>query len=434
MLPTISPEQQQVITELENNHNVIVNSVAGSGKTTSNLHIAQYFSTQKILLLTYNAKLKIETREKIDALQYKNIETHSYHSFCVKYYDSSCYTDSEIIALLKKNTLCKKSFHYDLIILDEAQDISPVYFRLICKIFQDNQIRNPQMVVLGDEKQSIFDFNKADQRFLTLADQIFLFNDKSWKTCKLSQSFRITFEMSEFINHILLKSNRIVSKKISQVKPRYVIGNSFGDMIFKEIEYYLEMGYFAKDIFILTPSINKKEKSPIRILENKLVFSTFHQSKGLERKVVLVINFDNSYFQYYKKKANPFVCPNELYVATTRSLEHLSLIHHYENEFLPFLNVEELPRYCTLVQLCKMKTGKKKELTAATENQIAVCDLMKHLPQDVLDDCYNMLNIETIKAASKCINIPVKTKQRAIWNGSKEEKEEKNEVGGRRTY
>ena len=388
MLPTISPEQQQVITELENNHNVIVNSVAGSGKTTSNLHIAQYFSTQKILLLTYNAKLKIETREKIDALQYKNIETHSYHSFCVKYYDPSCYTDSEIIALLKKNTLCKKSFHYDLIILDEAQDISPVYFRLICKIFQDNQVRNPQMVVLGDEKQSIFDFNKADQRFLTLADQIYLFNDKSWKTCKLSQSFRITFEMSEFINHILLKSNRIVSKKISQVKPRYVIGNSFGDMIFKEIEYYLEMGYFAKDIFILTPSINKKEKSPIRILENKikmnrpdipvfiptgddsvldkeilenkLVFSTFHQSKGLERKVVLVINFDNSYFQYYKKKANPFVCPNELYVATTRSLEHLSLIHHYENEFLPFLNVEELPRYCTLVQLCKMKTGKKR--------------------------------------------------------------------------
>ena len=63
-------------------------------------------------------------------------------------------------------------------------------------------------------------------------------------------------------------------------------------------------------------------------LKGKIVFSTFHQSKGRERKVVLVFNFDQSYFKYYGKELDPNVCPNELYVATTRAQEHLSLFHH----------------------------------------------------------------------------------------------------------
>ena len=81
MLPTISNEQNEIIQGLKNNNNVVVNSVAGSGKTTSNLHIALYFTQCNILLLTYNAKLKKETRERVKQLGLTNLETHSYHSF-----------------------------------------------------------------------------------------------------------------------------------------------------------------------------------------------------------------------------------------------------------------------------------------------------------------------------------------------------------------
>lgn len=92
MLPQASHEQQRVIEELINNNNVIIDSVAGSGKTTCNLHIARHFKDSNILLLTYNSKLKIETREKIQQLELTNIETHSYHSFCVKYYNNLSFT------------------------------------------------------------------------------------------------------------------------------------------------------------------------------------------------------------------------------------------------------------------------------------------------------------------------------------------------------
>ena len=46
--------------------NVIVDSVAGSGKTTSIIYIAKSLKKKRILLLTYNSKLKIETKERVN--------------------------------------------------------------------------------------------------------------------------------------------------------------------------------------------------------------------------------------------------------------------------------------------------------------------------------------------------------------------------------
>jgi DNA helicase IV len=69
ILPNISDEQNKIIIALKKNNNVVVDSVVGSGKTTCNLHIATIFNDLNILLLTYNSKLKIETREKVNKLQ-----------------------------------------------------------------------------------------------------------------------------------------------------------------------------------------------------------------------------------------------------------------------------------------------------------------------------------------------------------------------------
>ena len=125
-LPPISDEQQNVVNSISKCQNVIVESVAGSGKTTCNIYIAKSCPTKSILLLTYNAKLKMETRDRVSNLGITNIETHSYHSFCVKYYNPKCFTDYQIINIVKSNPIQVKSFRYDLIILDEAQDISPL--------------------------------------------------------------------------------------------------------------------------------------------------------------------------------------------------------------------------------------------------------------------------------------------------------------------
>jgi hypothetical protein len=440
-LPQMSKEQERVIDALRHQHNVVIDSVAGSGKTTCNLHIAKHFSDKNILLLTYNSKLKLETREKVAQLDIANLETHSYHSFCVKYYDRECYTDSEIRILLQKKATLMNSFSYDFIILDEAQDISFLYFELICKIFRDNGCArtNPvQICILGDEKQSIFDFNGADQRFITFSSKIYTFNDLPWTKCKLNRSFRITDRMADFVNHCLLRETRMISLKSSQYKPRYIICDSYNQvrLLFDEVKEYLDMGYLPDDIFILAPSL-RQSASPVCMLENiikrelnvpiyvptgddikldeeilkhKLVFSSFHQSKGLERKVVLVFGFDNSYFKFYKKNTKMAVCPNEIYVAATRAKEHLVLIHERKYDYFPFLDREKLEDYCHVVRYSdiNLNIDNARKLKQKT---IAVCDILRHLPQGVVDECYNYLDVVSLQKAHLKVNIPVKVSQ-----------------------
>ena len=172
-LPEISTEQNNIIQQLLLNNNVVVDSVAGSGKTTSNLHIAKYFNNHNILLLTYNSKLKLETRGKARKIGISNLEVHSYHSFCVKYYDNQCFTDSVIAKIIKNKNKQLKKFAFDLIVLDEAQDITSLYYELICKIYKDNENINTKICIFGDKKQSIFNFNNADQRFIEYATELF---------------------------------------------------------------------------------------------------------------------------------------------------------------------------------------------------------------------------------------------------------------------
>lgn len=110
-LPKASEEQINVITYADSN--IIVDSVAGSGKTTTILHLAQTMSIANpydlILLLTYNKKLKLETRKKIELLNLRNIEAHSYHSAAVKYYDHKCFDDYNLMNVV--DSLESKNFH-----------------------------------------------------------------------------------------------------------------------------------------------------------------------------------------------------------------------------------------------------------------------------------------------------------------------------------
>ena len=150
--------------------NCAVDSVAGSGKTTTCLLIAQA-SSETNLLLTYNAKLKLETRRRVLAKGITNMEVHSYHSFCVKFYDPTAFDDI-VLKQIVSNDVSPKPFHYFRIILDETQDMTPMLHGVCRKIFKHNG--DARICVLGDQKQSIYEFRNADSRFLTFAPNIFI--------------------------------------------------------------------------------------------------------------------------------------------------------------------------------------------------------------------------------------------------------------------
>lgn len=458
-----SDEQQSVINKVCDGKNVLVDSVAGSGKTTCNLHLAQILNRfqKKMLLLTYNAKLKVETRQKAAALNICNLEVHSYHSFCVKYYCEHCYTDSEMRDILEKNVPPLSQFSFDVIVADEAQDITPLYYRLIHKIFHDNKknIKDAQFCIFGDRNQSIFEFNGADARYISLARDVFLLNDLDWEEVKLSISYRITKEMSEFINTSMLGYKRILShKKISHSvsnKPRFLIYESLHS-IYQEVLFYLNIKkYKPSDIFVLAPSIKNPEGHPRRlenmikknlphvlvfvpisddekldesVIDNKLLFSTFHQTKGMERKVVIVFNFDNSYFEFFHKNADVNVCPNELYVATTRAQEYLTILQHSKNKYLPFLKKSTLENTCEILNpnLLSSKMTKVTKTPKDNELKVSVSELLKFLNADDIDFCYNFLTITKNKEYKKS-KIKIESK---IRNKSQKNFENVSDING----
>jgi hypothetical protein len=440
-LPNISNEQSNIIKSIEN-HNIIVDSVAGSGKTTTILYITKANPNKNILLLTYNSKLKIETRNRVKNLNLKNLEVHSYHSYCVKYYDNKCYMDSKIREIINTESvfICLPK-NYDIIILDEAQDITPLFFELICKIVKDLNYKT-KICIFGDQNQSIYGFNKADERYIIYGDKLFNFNNLSWKKEYLKESFRITDLMADFINNCMLDYDRIISNKTSDDKVEYIICDCLNKDLLKEyyplkiLKEYLEKGFLPDEIFILAPSI-KSEKSPVRIFENqikktldipvfvpisdeekldedviknKLVFSSFHQAKGLERKIVIIFNFDNSYFKFYAKDKDTNICPNEFYVATTRALEHLILLHHYENDYLEFINENRLEKYCDYNVIVPIENKKYSNFNKNIKTSIT--DLLNNLSQEVIDECYNKLTITNIIPKQEKLPIPTKTQQK----------------------
>jgi hypothetical protein len=238
--------------------------------------------------------------------------------------------------------------------------------------------------------------------------------------------------MADFVNHCLLGEERMISLKQSRYKPRYIICDAYKQVrfLFQEIKEYLDMGYLPEDIFILAPSL-RQSNSPVCFLENmikreldipiyvptgddikldeeilkhKLVFSSFHQSKGLERKIVIVFGFDDSYFKFYKQNMNTSVCPNEIYVAATRAKDHLILIHERRNDFFPFLCREKLDEYCHVLQYEETKLRSHN----IKQKPISVCDILRHLPQGVVDECYNYLDVTVVNKPNIITNIPVK--------------------------
>ena len=59
---------------------VACEAVAGSGKTTAVLHCATAAPGLKFLCLTYNARLKLQTRQRARELGLSNLEVRSGHA------------------------------------------------------------------------------------------------------------------------------------------------------------------------------------------------------------------------------------------------------------------------------------------------------------------------------------------------------------------
>lgn len=350
-----SEEQLVAIRHILNGDNVVLDAVAGSGKSTTIISLAKAAPEKRILQVTYNAMLRKEIQTKIDKLEIKNVKVHTFHSLAVKYYLNSAHTDTGIRKIIMSDLTPRNNIpEFDIIVVDEAQDMSFLYYQLISKFGVDIGGKRFQLFILGDFMQGIYEFKGADIRFIVNAPQIWTHHpcilSKTFHHCTLNTSYRITNQMARFVNDVMLGSSRLVSLRDGP-EVFYMRHNSrsLENMAIFQITKLLESGASPGDFFIIGASvkvnsnIRKMENALVnkgipcyvpmfdtegfddKVIEGKIVFSTIHSVKGRERKYCFVMGFDQSYF-YFASGLDVNKCPNTMYVACTRATERLFLL------------------------------------------------------------------------------------------------------------
>jgi nucleoside-triphosphatase THEP1 len=355
VLPPASEEQQAIIDAIETEDTIIVDAVAGSGKTTLVFHIANTYSESPILQITYNNSLQAEVETKRCSLGIDNLKVSTYHALAGMYNETVCKDDILLQQVINGPSKIKTS--YDIIIVDETQDMTRLLFQFVKYVIAHNSVV-PVLILLGDKDQALYEFRGADNRFLTLGDKIF---NRPAKRFPLSTSYRVTRQIAGFVNDKMLGYKKIKAIKDGPKVEYYRVGSYYGAhgvaaKILGIIQLLLLEGYTDDDIFVLTYSVNST--GPIKYIENllsnaglniympndqfeinkqaaayKMCITTFHQSKGREKPVVIVLNFDESYFVYGARDLARDVCPNTMYVACTRATERLIVFQAVDAEF-----------------------------------------------------------------------------------------------------
>ncbi|KAL6694160.1 P-loop containing nucleoside triphosphate hydrolase protein [Trichoderma pleuroticola] len=370
----LSPEQHNIV-KLCAEQNVVVSARPGSGKTAMAEAIAAHYPHLRIGFSVYLKILQLENERRLK--KYPNAEVFTIHRMARLLFGTVVPDDAKLLELIKgavnRNELPEGEFEpFDIIVLDEFQDCDDLlYWLVICFIRVNTRKRGGRpahLITLGDERQSIYRFRGADHRYLTQAPELLgSISSHPFVELPLSESFRLSNENVQFINKTFLGGDSSMTSSKSGPKPivfRY--GPPRINALAKKLAALIKQ-YGAKNSAIIAPSVrrnrpliqlvnilSKKYGIPIappiaydsavdkRILDGKLSISTIHGFKGRERDLVILLGIDSSFFRYLGRDLPDNTCPNEVFVALTRAVEQLVLIHDEKKKLMPFVSVDNL--------------------------------------------------------------------------------------------
>jgi superfamily I DNA/RNA helicase len=260
----LTEEQRDVVAAVAAaSENVAVTAFAGCGKTTTIISAcAEVIDKQnkRALIVTYNQALKDENRLKVRARGWsdKQCVVHSFHALALAFYSSdtakgrrstdsetrtiddafieqAIYVDTESrvnddVIVSEKRLFAgpypNPKFRwpsgpserpFDLICVDEMQDMTPLFYSLIADFVLSHSAvfpgaPKPRFLVVGDPFQMVFAYRRAKLCYFNNPhehfDHLSRFAGKGeqgnakkpWRRMRLSVSFRITHEMAQWVN------------------------------------------------------------------------------------------------------------------------------------------------------------------------------------------------------------------------------------------
>lgn len=443
---TFKPSREQLaIVEASCTQNVVVSARPGSGKTATAEAIVAANTNRRTAVLTYSKRLQLETARRLE--DYSACDVYTFHGVAGRLYDTVAYNDTKLRSLRKEGYMPVWTGQpYEIVILDELQDCTDNIFWLICTFISSITHaaggRAPNIVALGDERQAIYNFRGADSRYLSLIPSTMAgMSPYPWTYLSLSNSFRLSEQTSRFVNDVFLGGDEYITGTHQGPKPLYLHANLFNVKTLARQLVPLILEYGPEQTAILAPFVRSNgalsrltnhlsKKYGIRVavsvsedvplddlvIGGKLCVSTYHQFKGNERDLVIVYGVDAGYFEFLGRDLPDDRCPNETFVALTRAKKKLVVLHNEDNEPMPFISLEDLPKRAKYrnLSLQSMKApypvGRPLQLDLLLPVGCRVSDMARHVPEEDIEDIIRA-EIQKTEVApplppSQCIDAP----------------------------
>lgn len=312
----LSPIQKEVVESKEKY--VVVNSCAGSGKTTTLAERVKYLlksgvPADKIVVITFTNAAAETMMERIGAVPGLQCSTvHSYANRLLLSYgvDTSKVLNDEnfdkLFSLVKKNPGCAQEVEY--LLLDEGQDSTNQQFEFMLDI-----VKPKNWMIFSDHRQSIYKFGGANPQYI-----IDLINNPEVEVYDMNENYRCAPEILTYARNLIRPLGIDYEDTSKSMRPN-ARGRVF-DVDYSEpgitrtIQKYVDEGKCDyRDWFVLTrtnaelESIQRaleKAKIPTdtfkkaqltnkgleeKMQQNTVKVLTIHTAKGLEAKNVIVI-------------------------------------------------------------------------------------------------------------------------------------------------
>ena len=228
--------------------------------------------------------------------------------------------------LNQNETLYKDVFNH--ILIDEYQDISAQRYELISALMGKNT--NCKLFCVGDDWQSIMGFAGSDLDFFVNFSDYFDHPVRTDLTVNYRSVKSIVDTGAEIIKHnpaqlekITVATNQSVSPVkvyVIESRAKKIYSAKMASHCIDKIAEYLQAGYEPADIMILSRITKNKyvndnllkyaREKNIQISTetrsfNRIPFMSVHKSKGLQAKVVFIIDFVEGLYGFPNELQNP---------------------------------------------------------------------------------------------------------------------------------
>lgn len=400
---SLSAEQRLFISKAKDRKNILVDACIGSGKTTAIQYLCDELpATLKILYLTYNKLLKLDAKAKI---RNSNTTVTNYHGFAFMSLKKIGVKAGISDLIQRFNKEKPKLEHYDVLIIDEYQDIELELAEMLKHIKSTNS--NIQIIAVGDMAQKIYDKTTLDVPVFMkqfLGGHINL---------QFTSCFRLSTDLASMLGRVWQKkiigvnNNCIVEKMtvkavvnfLTEQNPEDILclGARWGDLsdTLNLLEEKCPAKFNKKTVYA---SISDRDATgATQPKPTSAIFTTFDSSKGLERKICVVFDFTESYWQsrISKPQQSYKILRNIFCVAASRGKERII-----------FVNSEEA--------MLSEKTLSTDVQTSYKFQDVDISGMFDFKYKEDIEECYSLLQVRSLTKPENLSEIHISNKDDLI--------------------